>query len=287
VILDEVVRWLACPVCAEPMTRVGPALHCLQGHHHDIGRDGTLTLAAAGANLTTGDTAAMVADRAAFFDAGHYDALIAAICAADRPLLPVERPAVVVDAGAGTGHLLAAVVAPADGAVGLALDSSKPAVRCAARRSARVAGIACDLWSRWPVRPAAADVVLSVFAPRAHDEVLRVLRPGGAWIVALPSGREHLGELRDAIPMLGIPDGKADAVAASLPEGLRVRTMQRLQTSVHLTPVDITRLVRMGPNRHHLDDAALQAAVANLPEGGVVVTQSIDVVVVRAGALSA
>jgi len=100
----------------------------------------------------------------------------------------------VLDIGCGGGYLarlLAAAVAP-DGQV-TGLDTSAPAIGCARKRAAAncsfVVGVAQDL--PWPDR--SFDVVASTLAAHhipgaarqdAFGEMYRVLRPGGALLVA-------------------------------------------------------------------------------------------------------
>jgi 23S rRNA (guanine745-N1)-methyltransferase len=276
--LAGVLDVLACPVCGGRFHADSATLGCEQGHRFDIARGGTITLADHRANLTTADTSAMVDDRAAFYDAGHYDALIAHVVETVVAAAPAYN-AVVVDAGAGTGHLLAAVLAGLESGRGIALDTSKPAVRMAARRHPHVVGIVADLWRPWPITAGSVDVALTMFAPRNPEEVQRVLRPGGRWIVVLPI-EGHLVQLRDRLTLLGIPAGKVDDVTSTLPEGLTVEGVFPFRHDLDLTRDEAERLVRMGPNRHHVGDEELKAQVERLGTNERV-TQAIDVVVIR------
>ena len=73
-------------------------------------------------------------------------------------------------------------------------DIAKPAVRLAAKAlpSARYA-VASSFHQ--PVRTGWADVLLNCFSPFAQEEFLRVLRPGGRLIYAVP-GAEHLFQMK-------------------------------------------------------------------------------------------
>lgn len=82
------------------------ALRCTRGHSFDRARQGYVNLAA-GRAPHSGDTAEMVAARAEFLAAGHYDFITTALCEAARTAYP---GGLIVDAGAGTGHHLAAVL---------------------------------------------------------------------------------------------------------------------------------------------------------------------------------
>ena len=131
---------------------------------------------------------------------GHYDAVAATIAARVEQVADLSR--YVLDAGSGTGHHLARLTARLPGSViGLGLDISKAAVQRAAQRWPTTAFAVADLWTEWPLHDVAADLVISIFAPKNFPEMARVLRPGGWLVVAYP-GPEHLAELRDRFGLL-------------------------------------------------------------------------------------
>ena len=234
---EPVVDVLLCPVCREMLTRAGGTLRCPAGHTFDIARQGYVNLR----GRADGDTAAMVADRAAFLAAGHYAPLA-------RKL--VERaaecaPGLVVDAGAGTGYYLNAVLAR--GGFGLALDASPLALRRAARAHERIGAAVWDVWRPWPVRDGAAAVVLNVFAPRNGPEFHRVLRSDGTLLVVTPT-QEHLAELAPAL--LSVDPRKPARLAETLARFERVRSAV-LSYPMTLSAADVRRVIGMGPAAHH------------------------------------
>ena len=260
--LEAVLPVLACPVCAEKLTRqdgiVGRGVvGCRAGHRFDIARQGYLTLLGPGSRTDTGDTADMVAARQEFLDVGHFRPLTEAIVAgtAGGPVL---------DLGAGTGHHLRAVVEERGGA-GLAVDTSKFAARRAARTHARVGSVVADAWSRLPIRSGSIGTVLNVFAPRDPAELARILAPGGRAVIVTPTP-EHQIELRERIGLLAVDEGKADRLADTV--GPRFRPLDRItvRRSMRLTRDDVDRLIRMGPSAYHLPDDRRRAAVAALAD---------------------
>ena len=94
-----------------------------------------------------------------------------------------------LDLGAGTGHHLAGVLDALPGALGIALDTSRPALRHAARAHADIAAVVADVWQALPIADATVDLVLDVFSPRNGAEMARVLKPGGAALVVIPTAR--------------------------------------------------------------------------------------------------
>jgi 23S rRNA (guanine745-N1)-methyltransferase len=237
---DAVVDVLRCPVCAERFTRTNGSLRCAgrRGHTFDVARQGYVNLLGPSA----GDTAAMVADRAAFLAAGHYAPLASLIAewAAEA------TAGLVIDSGAGTGYYLGHVLARRPAAFGLALDASSVALRRAARVDPRVGAVVWDVWRPWPVRDHVAAVVVNVFAPRNGAEFRRVLRPDGTLIVVTPSD-DHLAELSGR---LAVDPRKADRLATTLAGFERVRG-RPLRFSMALHETDVRRVLGMGPAAFH------------------------------------
>jgi 23S rRNA (guanine745-N1)-methyltransferase len=234
---EPVVDVLRCPICRGKFTRSVGSLRCAAGHTFDIARQGYVNLLGAG----TGDTAGMVADRAAFLAAGHYAPLAGLVA----EWAAGSAAGLVVDAGAGTGYYLSAVLDRWP-SFGLALDASPVALRRAARAHERVGAVVWDVWRPWPVRDDAAAVVLNVFAPRNGPEFHRVLRPDGTLIVVTPT-TEHLAELSG---LLAVDPHKAQRLAATLAQFELVNS-QTLRYPMTLHETDVRRVTGMGPAAHH------------------------------------
>ncbi|PWR07143.1 23S rRNA methyltransferase [Micromonospora acroterricola] len=275
----RVLDRLRCPVCGEPLAEVTTgttaALRCPRRHSFDIARQGYVNLLA-GRAPHAGDSAEMMAARADFLAAGHYDLIPAALADAasqavrhlreTRPEAAVlDAYPLVVDAGAGTGRYLGAVLAALPDAVGLALDVSKPALRRAARAHPRAAAALADTWQRLPLADASTAVLLNVFAPRNGPEFHRVLDPAGALLVVTPAA-DHLTELVDALDLLRVDPDKADRVAGSLGGHFTPVGSALHRAELTLTRPEVATLVGMGPSAWHTDPAALAARLAALPE---------------------
>ncbi|MGY1742688.1 MULTISPECIES: putative RNA methyltransferase [unclassified Blastococcus] len=258
------VALLACPVCAAPLAAVpgDTGLRCAAGHAFDRARQGHVTLLPPGRTPPAGDSAPMVADRVAFLGSGAFAGVTGALADA---VLAGERPTALLDLGGGTGHHLAAVLERAPQAVGVVLDASRYAARRAAAASPRVLAVVADAWARLPVRDAAVDRVLGVFAPRNGPETARVLRPGGRLVVVTPAP-EHLAELVGPLGLLRVDPDKDARLAASLEPHLAPRATTEHREVLALSRAAVATLVGMGPHARHLTPQALAAGLAALPE---------------------
>jgi 23S rRNA (guanine745-N1)-methyltransferase len=251
-------HWLLwCPRCKSAFTTAAGALLCRNGHSFDLAREGYVNLLSGRRRhpAAWGDSPAQLRHRAEFLDAGHLDALTTTI------VRQVERSARgsrdVLDAGSGTGHHLARIAARLPGSViGLGLDISKDAARQAARRWPTPGFAIADLWAEWPVRDAAIDLVVSIFAPKNFPEASRVLRPGGWLVVAYP-GPDHLIELRDRFGLLRQFEETPGRYADMATHYLGPPTVARLRSHAVLDPAMARAVILMGPNARHVDPSIL------------------------------
>ncbi|WP_375164260.1 putative RNA methyltransferase [Zhihengliuella sp.] len=285
---------LACPVCRESLlcAEEPRRLICPTGHRYDAAKQGYFNLLTGRGTKFREDTAEMVAARASFQTAGHYEALAAQVAATVvRHLDPVgatDAEAVrIVDAGAGTGYYLDRVIGALESTAtrrdhpeqrqgqehcgsavrvppqlevqAIALDISRYAMRRAARIR-RTTALVCDLWQPLPLHDAGVDVLLNVFAPRNGAEYGRVVRPGGLVVVVTPLPH-HLGEVRAVLGLLGIAEGKENAVAERLTGAFEECGSLTVETALELGADDAVDLAMMGPAGHHSDRAGIRARI--------------------------
>ena len=240
--------------------------------------------------VARGDSAAMVAARAAFLGAGHFapiaDALVGAARAATGSGagagLVVDGGAgagagggrLIVDVGAGPGSHPAALL---DALPGRGASRSTPrGPRCAAPlarirgspRSRATPGRSCR--SRGD-----GGAVVNVFAPRNGSEIARVLGPGGALVVVTPTER-HLAQLVEPLGLLGVDADKAARLHATLSPDLRPVSRRQVEFDMALDHDDVRALVAMGPSAHHVGAEELGGRLASLP-AKVRVTAAVNV----------
>lgn len=241
--IDAAVALLACPTCQQPLTREEGRLVCRRGHSFDIAKQGHVNLLGRAAPQNA-DTADMVAARARFLGAGHYEPIIDALVGRVRDARRV------VEVGAGTGHYLAGVLDSQPRAVGLATDISPMACRRAAKAHERMAAVVADTWAGLPVRSGMADVLLCCFAPRNPVEFARIISAGGLLLVVTPN-EGHLAQARESLGLLGIQDDKLAKLNRSMAGAFEAVWSQRIRWTMDLDAAAVTDLVQMGPNAFH------------------------------------
>ncbi|HET7017362.1 MAG TPA: methyltransferase domain-containing protein [Streptosporangiaceae bacterium] len=303
-ILDEALPFLRCPQCCSPsvegedqLIRAGGSLRCGAGHCFDIARSGYVSLLPGGTAKNAGDSAAMVRARSEFLAAGHFAGLAAALTEAalteaalteaaltEAAAQPPAPPAgCVVEVGAGTGYYLAAVLDRLPDRIGLALDRSKSALQVAARSHARIAAIGCDAWRPLPVADNAAELVISLFAPRDGAELARILSPSGSLIVGTPT-QDHLSELIGPLGLLSVDEHKQTRLADKLSPHFEPTATVEHRATLRLRHPAVTALATMGPGYWHTDPSALAARVAQLPDP-VEVTLAVTLTTYRLAAI--
>jgi 23S rRNA (guanine745-N1)-methyltransferase len=262
-VLTDLVRQLICPVCGADLVCVDRVLRCATGHCFDIARQGYVNLLPGDARARTADTPDMVRARAAFLGAGHFSPLVRLLAGEVAECLPAQ--ACVLDAGAGTGHYLGAVLDRVPGAVGLALDLSKFALRRAVRQHPRIGAAVWDLWRPLPVRTGSINAIINVFAPRNGFEFHRVLRPDGVLVVVTPTSR-HLRELVGSLGLLSVDERKPERMMETLGERFRPQRHDEHELTLRLKHSEVETLVGMGPSAGHIASEKLCQRLAALPD---------------------
>lgn len=257
---------LKCPLCGGVVAREGNSLFCDGARRHcfDFSSTGYVNLTSARAS-GGGDDATLIAARTAFLSSGAYAPIADAVCG----LLTKYAPeGTVVDAGCGEGYYTLKMAEA--GFCTLGFDLSKNGIKHAAKgaRAANagaffaVSGI-FDL----PLRDASVDAVVSLFAPVAEQEFLRVLKPGGILLLA-GAGADHLLDLKRVLydtPYQNKP-------RADLPQSMQLLEEQHLRFTMELTQEGLQALFAMTPYYYRTPRAGKEKldALASLAVGAEV-----------------
>lgn len=190
-----------CPNCGRPLACEPHRLACPAGHSFDLAKSGyvNLLLSRQSGPKRHGDDKRMVKARSTFLQKGHYAPMRQELLR--QGLAIASENMVVLDAGCGEGYYTAAL-AELLRQQGLCphvagIDISKEALQEAAKRD-RQSEYAVASCFHLPVGDGSVDLLLSVFAPCCGEEFLRVLRPGGSFLMVIPL-ENHLYGLKQAI----------------------------------------------------------------------------------------
>src|SRR5882672_10280531 len=187
---------LLCSVrgCHLALVREERRLFCPRGHSFDVARSGYINLLQPQERRSKqpGDTVAALAARRRLHDRGVTEPLAHGIAG----MIAAGPSDIVLDAGCGDGFYLGALTRQF-GFQAHGIDISTPAVDAAARRYPQCEWIVANADRFLPYADRSFSIVLSITARMNAGEFRRVLRDGGALLVALPAP-EDLVELRGA-----------------------------------------------------------------------------------------
>ena len=200
-----------CPKCKGVLVLEGNTKKCKNNHCYDRAKAGYYNLLLGVGGGTHGDNADMVEARRTFLSGGYYKPLADKLSA--TVLSFTQGGGCVLDAGCGEGYytdIVETALSSRDGASNLlAFDISRDAVKYAAKRNRSLSLAVATAYSM-PIADGTVDTVYNVFSPLAKDEVRRILKSGGHFIMAYP-GPMHLYGLKSLIYKTPYKNEPADA----------------------------------------------------------------------------
>lgn len=222
----------------------GNTKKCNNGHSYDRAKAGYYNLLLGVGGGTHGDNAEMVEARRSFLSRGHYEPLLDRLSELVASL--TSKDGCVLDAGCGEGYytdkIERALRERNSFSNVLAFDISRDAVKNAVRRNRDISYAVATAYDM-PLSDSSVDVVFNAFSPLAIDEVRRVLRTGGSFVMVYP-GREHLFGLKSVIYKTPYKNEPQDT---ELP-GFRLVSHEELSYVLKLnTSEDIRSLFMMTP----------------------------------------
>lgn len=184
----------SCPVCGGPLVKEGRSCFCEKRHCYDLAKEGYINLLPVTKkhSLDPGDTREMVQSRRNFLEAGYYEIFRNS---ARYILEECSREGdVFLDAGCGEGYYTRYM---AQGREGYAFDISRNAIRLAAKRDPATQYAVAGSYDI-PFESQTVQFLSTIFSPIAQNEFFRVLKPGGFWMLAVPTER-HLFGLKEML----------------------------------------------------------------------------------------
>ena len=183
---------LACPICRQALSQNEKSFYCPNGHAFDKAREGYVNLLQ-NAKGQHGDNRLMLDGRRRFLEAGYYEKLRNAVALAAKKYLSAN--AILLDVGCGEGYYTEALAKEVFRVYGF--DVSRDAVKYAAKRKCGAHLFVGSAYAM-PVLSRSVDALTLLFSPFCKEEILRALKPGGVFIMAIPGAR-HLFGLKEAI----------------------------------------------------------------------------------------
>lgn len=197
-------QYLACPLDGLVLKQLDNTLHCSQGHHYDIARQGYVNLLPVQLKKSRqpGDSKEMIAARSRFLNDGFYAPVVSRLMELSFAHLSAESAVSCLDAGCGEGYYLSCFADQVEqknsGRVQLmGLDISKAAIVAATKRNPAITWVVGNN-QHAPVKKSSIDMCWSVFGFNHLRGFRHVLRKGGK-LITFEAGVNHLIEIRKII----------------------------------------------------------------------------------------
>ena len=177
---------ILCPVCHSKLYQTQNICSCKNGHSFDLAKEGYLNLNMRNSQKT-GDNPDMIRARKRFLEKGYYSFLREEI----NELLKEEDS--LVDLACGEGYYTSYFRCKDK----IGIDLSKSAMKIASKVDKSTRYLLSSIF-RLPLEDKSADKVITIFAPIAREEIFRILKDDGYFILVKPDVR-HLYELKAAV----------------------------------------------------------------------------------------
>ncbi len=177
---------ILCPVCKKRLIKYEGSFRCENRHTFDIAKEGYLNLNLK-SSQNTGDNPEMIKARRSFLEKGYYSFLKDAV----GDLLNEEDS--LVDLACGEGYYTRDFRCKDK----IGIDLSKSGLRFASKRDKSTLYLLNSIFHD-PLPDRCADKVVTIFAPIAGEEIVRILKDDGRFILVRPDV-SHLIELKQMI----------------------------------------------------------------------------------------
>ena len=177
---------ILCPVCKKILTKREGSYCCENRHSFDIAREGYLNLNLKNSK-NTGDNPDMIRARKKFLERGYYDFLKKEV----DGLLDEDDS--LVDLACGEGYYTRDFRCRDK----IGVDLSKSGLKIASKSDKSTLYLLNSIYHN-PLPDRCADKVVTIFAPIAEEEIVRILKDEGRFILVRPDVR-HLYELKQVI----------------------------------------------------------------------------------------
>ena len=177
---------ILCPVCKKTLIKSERSYCCENRHTFDIAKEGYLNLNLKNSQ-NSGDNPEMIRARRSFLEKGYYGFLKDAIASL------LDEDDSLVDLACGEGYYTRDFGCRDK----VGIDLSKTGLKIASKSDKSTLYLLNSIFHN-PLPDCCADKVVTIFAPIADEEIVRILKDDGRFILVRPDVR-HLIELKEAI----------------------------------------------------------------------------------------
>ncbi|MBQ6559777.1 MAG: methyltransferase domain-containing protein [Erysipelotrichaceae bacterium] len=177
---------IRCPICKDVLHKNENTYKCIHGHSFDIAKEGYVNLYLHKSE-TSGDNKEMIQARRNFLNQDHYRFLL------DELNKYIDENDVLVDLACGEGYYTSKFRCKDR----TGIDLSKQGLRYASKSDKDTTYILSSIFDV-PLYDNCADKALTIFAPIAKEEIDRILKEDGRFILVRPD-EDHLFEMKEVL----------------------------------------------------------------------------------------
>lgn len=248
-----------CPSCKLPLHCVSHTWRCDTGHCFDRAKEGyvNLLLAQQKSSKDPGDSKEMIQARHDFLAQQHYLPLVEKLAAILQTQLLDNTDdgdhLSILDSGCGEGyylnHLYHHLQQLHQPVLATGIDISKFAIQKAAKTH-KNAQFAVASAFNLPLATSSQDAVIRVFSPGSSEEVSRVLKQTGTFVLVSPAS-QHLAELKQFVYDKPVEHN----MDLAIPTGFSLLQFEQLDFEFALnTPAERENLLKMTPFYWTIDE---------------------------------
>lgn len=224
---------LICPICHKEIIKNNQTFKCINNHSFDISKNGYINLLVSKTN--SGDNKEMVQARFSFLNLNYYEPLALKI----KEIALSYPHDIIGDCGCGTGYYSSFLKCEDNEIYGF--DISKYAI-LKASKTYKDNHYFVSSNNNIPLKDNSLDILLTIFAPVFANEVYRIIKANGIFILVTP-GIYHLYELKELLyekPYLN--DLKSNEL-----NNFKTIDNYNLKYTINITKEDLLLLLAMTP----------------------------------------
>lgn len=224
---------IICPICKHELIKKDKSYICENRHCFDIAKEGYLNLNCNNSQ-NTGDEKDMINARRDFLSKGYYNFLRKSVDSL------INEDDLLLDLACGEGYYTSYFKAKDK----IGVDLSKTGLKIAAKRDKNTLYLLNNIFNN-PLCDKSLDIIITIFAPIAKQEIKRLLKNDGKFILVKPNAN-HLFELKKVI----YDNPYQNIIENTEIEGLKLEKEICVKNHALLSNEDLKNLFKMTPYYH-------------------------------------